>query len=75
MPKTKLCDKECPNEMSATIHIPQTGRYKKISIIKMCLPNIMYKVKLTYMKFTELLMRLYCNMRKKVNTHSVHPLS
>jgi len=60
--------------MSAIPHIPQTGRYKRISIITMCLPNTMYKVKLTYMKFRELLMRLYCNMRKKVNTHRVYPL-
>jgi hypothetical protein len=72
MPITKLYDRECPNEKPATLHIQQTGRYKRISIMKICLPNMMYKIKLhntnesyllqpykvsvMYMKFTELLM-------------------
>jgi len=63
-----------PMKSCHTPHSPNR-QIKKKSIIKTCLPNTMYKVKLTYMKFTELLMKVYiATWEKKLNTHCVHPL-
>jgi hypothetical protein len=74
MPRTKLCDTECPNEMSATLHIHQTGRYKKNIDNKNVLTKYDVQSKINIHEIYRINNEIILQHGKKVNTHGVYPL-